>query len=177
MYSWETGSEERDKKRGKDLHFFFSPGLGSSLSGQGCTLLAACRATILRSVNMSTQHVITDKPSVKMNTFELTVKNRWEDLEYFHVVALITFLLSCASETCVNKKCWSMGIWSLTERTPLFLATEAMWDNISYYIFSEVIEAPAQRKAPFFWQAVSVCKGVILQPWSSQQKLANGKVA
>lgn len=35
-------------------------------------------------------------------------------------------------------------------RTALFPATVAMGDNISYYIFSEVIEASAQRKGPPF---------------------------
>lgn len=37
------------------------------------------------------------------------------------------------------------------------------WDNISYYIFSEVIEASAQRKVPPFLLAEYVCKGVIVQ--------------
>lgn len=45
-----------------------------------------------------------------------------------------------------------MWMWSLMERTPLFLATEAALDNISYYIFSEVIEAFAQRKVPAFYR-------------------------
>lgn len=77
-------------------------------------------------------------------------RKRSSDLECFHAVALITFLLSCVSKTYINKKCCSIWMWSLMERTPLFLSTEATWDNISYYIFSEVIEACAQRKVPPF---------------------------
>lgn len=52
------------KKKGKKK--FFSPGPRRSQPGHGRSLLASCRATILCSVNTSTQHVITDN-SVKTN--------------------------------------------------------------------------------------------------------------
>lgn len=81
--------------------------------------------------------------------------------------ALITFLLSCVSKTYINKKYCSMWMWTLIERTPLFFATEAMRDNISYYIFSEVVEACAQRKVPpFGWLRVSV-RGLLCSLGSS----------
>ena len=166
MYSWETGSEERGKKRGKKK-FSLSWAWKQPVWAWPYPCWPHAEQQFLRSVNTSTQHVIADKPSVKTNTVQFTGKpdnvterqdqrRKVSDLEGFHVVALITFLLLYVSKTRINKKCWNMWMWSLMERTPLFLATEATWDNISYYIFSEVIEASAQRKVPPFSRPVSV---------------------
>lgn len=157
----------KGKEKGKEKKFSLSWAWKQPVWAWSYPCWPHAEQQFLRSVNTSTQHVIADKPSVKTNTVQFTGKpdnvterqdqrRRVSDLEGFHVVALITFLPLYVSKTCINKKCWNMWMWSLMERTPLFLATEATWDNISYYIFSKVIEASAQRKVPPFSRAVSV---------------------
>lgn len=158
MYSWETGSEERDKKKGKKSFSLLGLEAVSLGTGVPCWPHAEQQFSVLSTrvhsmssvINPLWKRIQSTSQGKQIMWRRQDQRRKDSDLERFRAVALITFLLSCVSKTYINKKCWSMWMWSLMERTPLFLATEAMWDNISYYIFSEVIEASAQRKVPPF---------------------------
>lgn len=123
-----------------------------------------------------------------MNAFQFigkpdnAARSKINRFEHFHVGALDYFPPRVLLERALTRNAETRGIWSLTERTPLLLATEATWDSISYYIFSEVIEASAPRKEAFTYffcmeECVQVCLLVIRVAESKCIKRVDDRIA